>query len=139
MRTPVVFRVLGVLLMVFSATMLVPTLVSVLYQDGASAAFLIAFSITFSTGLACWLFTRINPTELGIRDGFVVTVLFWTVLGFYGALPLMLEERLQLGFTDAVFESISGFPPSVLFVVIQTHSGSRHKSDLSDPYRRSSL
>ena len=108
MRTPVVFRVLGVLLMVFSATMLVPAIVSFFYEDGASKAFLIAFAITFCTGLTCWLPTRKNPTELGIRDGFVVTVLFWTVLGFYGALPLMLEERLQLNFTDAVFESLSG-------------------------------
>ncbi|MBT7551281.1 MAG: potassium transporter, partial [Gemmatimonadetes bacterium] len=58
MRTSVVFRVLGVLLMVFSATMLVPVLVSFLYQDGASDAFLIAFAITFCTGLACWLPTR---------------------------------------------------------------------------------
>ena len=108
MRTPVVFRVLGVLLMVFSATMLVPAIVSFFYEDGASKAFLIAFAITFCTGLTCWLPTRNNPTELGIRDGFVVTVLFWTVLGFYGALPLMLEERLQLNFNDAVFESLSG-------------------------------
>ncbi len=108
MRTPVIFRALGVFLMVLSATMLVPALVSFLYQDGAGEAFLIAFAITFCTGLACWLPTRKNPAELGIRDGFVVTVLFWTVLGFYGALPLMLEERLQLNFTDAVFESLSG-------------------------------
>ncbi|MBT5800954.1 MAG: hypothetical protein HOI20_05065 [Gemmatimonadetes bacterium] len=108
MRTSVVFRVLGVLLMVFSATMLVPVLVSFLYQDGASDAFLIAFAITFCTGLACWLPTRKSPAELGIRDGFIITVLFWTVLGFYGALPLMLEERSHLGFTDAVFESLSG-------------------------------
>ena len=108
MRTPVIFRVLGVFLMVLSATMLVPVLVSFLYQDGAGEAFLIAFAITFCTGLACWLPTRKNPAELGIRDGFFVTVLFWTVLGFYGALPLMLEERLQLNFTDAVFESLSG-------------------------------
>ena len=108
MRISVVFRVLGVLLMVFSATMLVPAAVSFIYQDGAADAFLIAFAITFCTGLACWLPTRKSLSELGIRDGFVITVLFWTVLGLYGALPLMLEERDELSFTDAVFESVSG-------------------------------
>ena len=108
MHALVVFRVLGILLMMFSVTMLVPALVSLLYRDGAGDAFLIAFAITFSTGLLCWLPSRNQHDELGIRDGFLVTVLFWTVLGLYGALPLMLAEQPKLGFTDAVFESLSG-------------------------------
>ena len=45
------FRVLGVLLTLFSVTMLVPAGVSLLYRDGAATAFLLAFAITLGTGL----------------------------------------------------------------------------------------
>ena len=102
------FRVLGVLLMLFSVTMLVPAGVSLLYRDGAATAFLLAFAITLGTGLACWLPVRKQRAELRIRDGFLVTVLFWAVLGLYGSFPLMLSDQPKLGFTDAVFESLSG-------------------------------
>ena len=102
------FRVLGVLLTLFSVSMLVPAGVSLLYRDGAATAFLLAFAITLVTGLACWLPTRKQRAELRIRDGFLVTVLFWAVLGFYGSFPLMLSDQPELSFTDAVFESLSG-------------------------------
>jgi trk system potassium uptake protein TrkH len=34
--------------------------------------------------------------------------LFWTVLGSFGCIPFLLAPRLELSFTDAIFESISG-------------------------------
>ena len=108
MRAAVVFRVLGVLLTLFSVSMLVPAGVSLLYRDGAATAFLSAFAITLVTGLGCWLPTRKQRAELRIRDGFLITVLFWAVLGFYGSFPLMLSDQPELSFTDAVFESLSG-------------------------------
>lgn len=117
MHPAVAFRVLGVLLTLFSATMLVPVGVSLLYRDGTASAFLLAFAITLGTGLACWLPLRQQRAELRIRDGFLVTVLFWSVLGFYGAFPLMLSDQPQLGLTDAVFESLSGLTTTGATVV----------------------
>ena len=46
--------------------------------------------------------------ELRTRDGFLIAALFWTVLGLFGALPLMLDGAQALSPTDAVFESFSG-------------------------------
>ena len=117
MRAAVAFRVLGVLLTLFSVTMLVPAGVSLLYRDGAAPAFVSAFAITLVTGLACWLPVRRQRAELRIRDGFLVTVLFWAVLGLYGAFPLMLSEQPNLSFTDAVFESLSGLTTTGATVV----------------------
>ncbi len=101
-------RILGILLMLFSITMLPPVLVSFVYDDGARASFLLAFLVTFFTGLVCWLPVHRSRRELRLRDGFLVVVLFWTVLGLFGALPLVLYEDLGMSFTDAAFESISG-------------------------------
>ena len=42
------------------------------------------------------------------RDGFIVTALFWAVLGLAGALPFILVESTSLSVVDAVFESLSG-------------------------------
>jgi len=101
-------RILGLLLMLFSFTMLPPVLVSFIYNDGARGAFALGFLVTIVTGLLIWLPVYKSRKELRLRDGFIVVVLFWTVLGMFGALPLMLYEELGLSFTDAVFESISG-------------------------------
>ena len=108
MHVAVVFRVLGILLTLFSGTMLVPFLVALLYDDGAQYAFLTAFAITLCTGLACWLPVRNRIVDMGIRDGFLITVSFWLVLGLYGALPLMIADEPHLSPVDAVFESLSG-------------------------------
>jgi trk system potassium uptake protein TrkH len=101
-------RILGLLLVLFSFTMVPPVAVAWIYQDNGEAAFLTAFAITFMLGLALWLpFFRVKG-ELQSRDGFLVVTLFWAVLGLIGSLPLLLNESLQLSFTDAAFESISG-------------------------------
>ena len=106
MHLSVIGKILGLLLMLFSATMLPPVLVAWIYQDGAQVPFLTSFVIIFVTGLFIWLpFMRANA-ELQTRDGFLVVTLFWSVLGAMGSVPLILV--LDMSITDAVFESISG-------------------------------
>jgi len=108
MHLTVVQRILGLLLMLFSATMLPPLGVSLLYGDGAWYTFLVAFGITLAVGVASWLPVRHQHRELRLRDGFVVVVMFWAVLSATGALPFVLAEHPHLSLTDAFFESISG-------------------------------
>jgi trk system potassium uptake protein TrkH len=108
MQLLVILRILGILLMVFSSTMLPPMLVSVIYNDGALVPFLHAFAVTLITGIICWLPVKSYQRELRLRDGFLVVVLFWGVLGLFGSLPLALSEQLQMSVMDAIFESVSG-------------------------------
>ncbi len=100
--------IVGALLMLFSTTMLPPAFVAHWYGDGDPAAFYAAFGLTLVTGLLLWLPARGKSRELRVRDGFMVVVLFWTVLGLFGALPFVLENAPRMSFTDAVFESVSG-------------------------------
>jgi trk system potassium uptake protein TrkH len=109
MHFSVIARVLGLLMMLFSLTLVPPMLVSALYEDGTLNAFLYALMITFGIGLAVWLPVRSHKQELKTRDGFVITVLFWLVLAFSGSLPLYLAEHPGLSYTDAFFESLSGW------------------------------
>ena len=101
-------RIVGLLLMLFSTTMLPPLLVSLLSSDQLHVPFMLAFALTFSTGMVAWLPVRNVRKELRLRDGFVVVVLFWTVLGIFGALPFAIGDNPHLSITDAIFESISG-------------------------------
>ena len=108
MHIAVIARVLGMLLMIFSLTMLTPIIVSSIYEANTSSMFVLAFAITLLIGLTFWLPTKNHRGELRTRDGFVVTVFFWLVLSGFGSLPLMLSEATNLAFIDALFESVSG-------------------------------
>lgn len=101
-------RILGILLMVFSVTLIPPALVSLFYEDSELMPFLLAFTITLGIGFLFWLPVRNNKRELRLRDGFVVVVMFWTVLSAIGSLPFMFSQALNISVTDALFESISG-------------------------------
>lgn len=129
MNLAVVQRILGLLLAIFSGTMLPPVAVSLFFDDGSWLAFVWAFLVVLVSGLALWFPVRKESQDLRLRDGFLVVAAFWVVLGVFGAAPLYLAEVPRLSFTNAVFESISGLtttgatvltgldqlPPSILY------------------------
>lgn len=127
MQGKTVFRVVGFLCMVFSATMLFPLLVSLWYQDGETGHFAISLVVMLGVGLLLWSFSRGRPTAMRRRDGFLVVTLFWVLLSLLGLSPFYFG--LDLSLVDALFESASGLtttgatvitgldslPPSLLF------------------------
>ena len=118
MHFSVSFRILGLLLMLFSSTMLTPLIFALLENDHDVTGFLSALGITFFSGLLMWVPVRNASHELQIRDGFLITSLFWTVLGLFGALPLALSDALNLTPVEAIFESISGLTSSGGTVIV---------------------
>jgi trk system potassium uptake protein TrkH len=108
MNWTVVQRILGLLLMVFSLTMLPPIICSAIFQDGSWLPFVEGFALTLFSGLVVWFPVRRSKRDLRLRDGFVVVAAFWTVLGTFGAAPLFMADALSMTLTDAIFESMSG-------------------------------
>lgn len=109
MNLLVVQRILGLLLMIFSLTMLPPVVVSLYFNDGNYGPFLDACIVLMLLGLLIWLPARQHRRDLRLRDGFMVVAFFWVVLGVAGAAPLLLAERPDISITDAIFEAVSGF------------------------------
>ncbi|MEA3274588.1 MAG: TrkH family potassium uptake protein [Pseudomonadota bacterium] len=118
MKPFAVQKVLGLLLTLFSLSMLPPVLVSLWYGDGSAAPFLSAFVLILGTGALIWLPVYKNNQDLRLRDGFLVVVLFWTVLGVTGSLPFMLADNPSLSITDAIFESMSGLTTTGATVIV---------------------
>lgn len=108
MNWTVVQRILGLLLMMFSVSLLPPLAVSWYYNDQSWLPFAESFVLILVVGTLAWFPVRNKSKDLRLRDGFLVVASFWTVLGTAGALPLLLAEAPSMSFTDAVFESMSG-------------------------------
>ena len=108
MHWSVVERIVGLLLMLFSLTMLPPAVVALIYGDPGLVPFLTAAVVIFLAGALAWLPVRNARHDLRTRDGFLVVVLFWVVLGLAGGLPLFLSVDPDIPWTDAAFESLSG-------------------------------
>ncbi|MCG8613170.1 MAG: TrkH family potassium uptake protein [Pseudomonadales bacterium] len=108
MHFTVIMRILGILMMLFSLTMVPPMVVSVIYQDGQVNFFLEAFVLILIIGFMVWLPVRKKQQELRVRDGFLITVMFWVTLSLSGAIPLYVSDNPDMRFVDAYFESLSG-------------------------------
>lgn len=129
MHNKVIIKVLGILLGLFSVALLPPIAVSYFTDDGVMRPFLAALALNLTLGIACWWPLRRCSGELRLRDGFIVVVLFWTVLSVMGAVPFLLLREPSISVIDALFESMSGLtttgatiltaieqlPPSILY------------------------
>lgn len=109
-------RILGLLLTLFSVTMLPPIVLSWLDRDHITYAFITPFALSLILGLSLWLPVRHYRGELRVRDGFMVVALFWLVLSLFSALPFILSPHLSL--TDSVFEAVSGLTTSGGTVIV---------------------
>jgi trk system potassium uptake protein TrkH len=101
MRLAIIQRIIGIFLIAFSVTLLPPMLLSVYYQDGALRAFLFSFGIMNGLGFLLWFPVRDSRKDLHIRDAFLITFLFWTVISFISALPFLFSPGLNLA--QAIF------------------------------------
>lgn len=118
MQYAVIQRILGLLLILFSTTMIPPIIVSFIFKDGSANTFAQALAVILSLGMICWFPVRKVRKELRMRDGFLVVVLFWTVLGCAGALPLYLSDALDLNIASSLFESLSGLTTTGATVIV---------------------
>jgi trk system potassium uptake protein TrkH len=118
MNLRMVQQILGLMLMLFSLTMLPPVGVSLFYGDGHWYPFMASFVVVLATGLLLWLPVRRLRGDLRLRDGFLVIAVFWIFLGLAGATPLLITDMPEMSFTDAIFEAVSGFTTTGATVIV---------------------
>ena len=63
---------------------------------------------TFFIGFLMYFLSKKRNGDLRTKDGFIITIFFWTVLGIFGSIPFFLANLEDINYIDAIFESISG-------------------------------
>ena len=102
-------RLVGMLLVVLSCAMAVPLAVSLHYRDGAQFDLALSAAAILMVGLLLRNFLgRDADYELHEKESFWITAAVWVVVPLCGALPYLFTGAVST-FTDAVFESFSGF------------------------------
>ena len=73
-------KIIGILLIFFSISMLTPIIPGLYFHDQNYLPFIASWLITFITGVVLWLPNRKISIELRTRDGFLIVVITWVVL-----------------------------------------------------------
>lgn len=98
---------LGVLTTLLGAGMLLPALVDAFMGNPDWIVFVASSFMTIFVGGAFYLANQGSEKALTLKQAFIMTTALWIVLPFFAAFPLAFSE-LNLSFTDAYFEAMSG-------------------------------
>jgi len=103
---PVLF-IIGLLVVAMGLAMIAPAIADAVAGHRDWVTFAISSGCSVFAGGLLLLGSLGTPIELNLRQAFVLTTLSWVSLSAFGALPLVFSE-LNLSYTDAFFEAISG-------------------------------
>jgi trk system potassium uptake protein TrkH len=86
-----------------------PLLVGLYYRDQSLIPLLESMVVTVFAGFVLYIIFRKDRAEvINQREGMAIVAVGWTAVGLFGALPFYLGDG-YFTFTDALFESVSGF------------------------------
>lgn len=123
MNVSIVRYMLGHVLRIEALLLILPFLVSLYYHEKEGRAFLITLCICMLLGI---LLTSKKPanTVFYLKEGCVITSLAWIFLSIFGCLPFVIGGDIP-DFTDALFETISGFTTTGASILSDVESLSR--------------
>ena len=107
MNSSIIRYILGGVLKIEGILMLLPCLVAVIYREREGGCYLFIAILCIVLGILMTLKKPQSPVFY-LKEGCVATALSWIVMSFMGCLPFWLSEEIP-SFTDALFETISGF------------------------------
>ena len=107
MNYRLVTHILGKVFLLEAALMIPSVIVSLIYREGDTKAFLITMALLIVLGMT---FVLIKPKKLKLfaRDGMMIVALAWVSLALFGGLPFYFNGAIP-SYIDCIFESVSGF------------------------------
>lgn len=125
MRWSYIANIIGILLIFLGLSMTFPLACSLIYQDASLVALIESMGVTVVAGTVLFFGSqRPSIDYISPREGMAIVALGWTAMGLAGALPFYFDGALP-HFTDAFFESISGFTTTGSSVVTNIEGLSR--------------
>ena len=108
MRSAVIARNMGLVLLVNALFMFISVVVSILYGfDTGFFPLLLAATITVTVGALPFIFIK-KAEDIATREGYVIAVLSWVVSCLFGMLPYVFWGG-EFSLINAWYESVSGF------------------------------
>jgi trk system potassium uptake protein TrkH len=104
----IIARVFSQVLIFEGVFMLLAGAVSLIYKEPAVNSFLYSALITLITGILVFTPLRHEEKVYGTREGYIINTCIWLLFSAFGSLPYLFSSAAG-NFTDAFFESISGF------------------------------
>lgn len=107
MNRAMIRYVLGGVLKIEAILLILPAVISWIYRESSGIWFLVVAAVTFVIGL---VFSWKKPADsvFYLKEGCLITALSWIVMSIVGCMPFLLSGQIP-SFTDALFETISGF------------------------------
>ncbi len=107
MNGAMVRYILGYILQIEALLLLLPTAVSLYYNDAGLRPLLISATISMILGYGL-RFRKPKNQVIYAREGFAVVSLSWLLMSALGALPFWISQEIPV-YIDAFFETVSGF------------------------------
>ena len=101
-----VFYTLGTLQIILGVFMLIPVIIQLIFNE-LDSGFVSASIITIVFGVLFFLSNLDHDKNIDLPQAFILTALSWLSIAIFGSLPFVFS-KLNLNFTDAFFESMSG-------------------------------
>ena len=109
--------VVGLLLSTLAIGMCVPAIADLAVGNPDWQVFVVSSGVTLFVGVSMVLTNRSPTRRFSTRQAFVMTAFSWIALTIFGSLPFVFCE-LDLSFTDAFFEAMSGITTTGSTVII---------------------
>lgn len=107
MNRSIIRYILGYVLMIEGILMLLPCLIAAVYREREGFYYLLVACLCAFLG-ALMSFRKPSNNIFYLKEGCITTALSWIFLSFFGCLPFWISGEIP-SFTDALFETISGF------------------------------
>ena len=123
MNIRMLIYILGKVLMIEGVLMVLPAVCGLFYGESQVLTYVILAAVYVGLGFLISMKKPKNMTVF-IKDGCVATALSWVVLSIGGCIPFMLTKEIP-SFTDAMFETASGFSTTGASILTNVEAMSR--------------
>ncbi len=101
-----VFFTLGILQIILGLSMMIPLIIQFIFKE-VDSGFISGGIVSIIFGILFFLSNMDHDKKLSLHQAFLLTSLSWISVAVFGSLPFIFSS-MELSFTDALFESMSG-------------------------------
>lgn len=109
LNAKLISKIFGSLLLLEAFLMSCCLIVAIVYDGEDIFSFAVSISVTVACGVALRYLGHGADNSMSRRDAYFVVTVAWVMFSLFGMMPFMVGGLTQLSFTDAFFETMSGF------------------------------